>query len=63
MYNNNNNNDNNNSVLWHRTPEVKALGRHLWEAKRNPSEVQCQSSPKQSMQFVLVTLYSVLITM
>ena len=44
-------------VLWHRTPEVKALGRHLWEAKCNPGEVQCQSSPKQSMQFVLVTLY------
>ena len=44
-------------VLWHRTPEVKALGRHLWVAKRNPGEVQCQSSPKQSMQFVLVTLY------
>ena len=30
-----------------------ALGRHLWEAKRNPGD---QSSPKQSMQFVLVTL-------
>ena len=45
------------ACLWHRTPEVKALSRHLWEAKRNPGEVQCQSSPKQSMQFVLVTLY------
>ena len=44
-------------VLWHRTPEVEALGRHLWEAKHNPGEVQCQSSPKQSMQFGLVTLY------
>ena len=47
-------------VLWNRTPEVEALGRHLssvWEAKRKPGEVQCQNSPKQSMQFGLVTLY------
>ena len=44
-------------VLWHRTPEVKALVRHIREAKRNPGEVQCQSSLKKSMQFVLVTLH------
>ena len=44
-------------VLWHRIPEVEALGIHLWEAKRKPGEVQCQSSPKQSMQFGLVTLH------
>ena len=43
--------------IWPRTPKVEALGRHLWEAKRNPGEMQCQSSPKQSMQFGLVTLY------